>query len=336
MCQDKKVLDVSLLIWVVSGAAILLLFGVDLFQASRGGEVRFRQAAIATVLYTLGALLWGVGIGFLAGWDWGGEYFAGYILERSLSIDNLFVFVVIFAAFAVPREHQQKILVLGIFLALLLRIIFIVAGAALLESFSWMFLLFGILLLWTAVQLYRHRDEDPDVSDNPVLRIVQRRLPFTDQYHGSRFSIQQGGRRLWTPMFLVLLALATTDILFALDSIPAIFGVTQEVYIVVLANAWALLGMRPLFFLVTGLLDRLVYLSHGLAVILGFIGIKLALHWAHTTWKSVPEIPTEWSLLFIVIVLGIATAASLLRSRRHPQERAHAGSLRGHSEREDT
>ena len=298
----------------------------------RGGEVRFRSAVLATVLYTLGALLWGVGIGLFLGWNWSGEYFAGYILERSLSIDNLFVFVVIFAAFAVPRAHQQKILVLGIFLALVLRVVFIVAGAALLETFSWMFLLFGILLLWTAVQLYRHREEDPDVADNPVLRLAQRRLPLTDEYEGSRFRVVRSGRRLWTPMILVLLALATTDVLFALDSIPAIFGVTQEVYIVVLANAWALLGMRPLFFLVTGMLDRLVFLSHGLAFILGFIGIKLALHWAHGVWSGVPEVPTGLSLGVILVVLVVATVASLIYSRRHPEKKAHAGSLRASRE----
>lgn len=322
-------MEVSLFIWGLSGLVLLVLFGLDLFAATkRSNHVSFKEALIVTVLYTLGAIIWGVGIGIFAGWDWGSQYFAGYVLERSLSIDNLFVFVVIFSVFAVPRLYQQQVLVLGIFGALILRIIFIVLGAALLELFSFMFLIFGLILVWTAIQLYRHRNEDPDIEDNAVLRLAKKKLPFTDKYHQNKFSVIESGKKVWTPMFLVLLALATTDVLFALDSIPAIFGVTQEVYIVVLANAWALLGMRPLFFLVTGMLDRLVYLAHGLAIILGFIGIKLALHWAHTVWGSVPEIPTMVSLGVIVAILIVSTIASLIRVRSHPEETAHTGSLK--------
>lgn len=329
-------MEVSLIAWVLSGIVLAGLFTIDLVAATRrNNEVGFKEAIVVTLLYTLGAVLWGVGIGVFAGWQFGGEYFAGYILERSLSVDNLFVFVVIFSVFAVPKLYQQQVLVLGIFGALILRIVFIIVGAALLETFSFMFLLFGILLVWTAIQLYRHRNEDPDISDNAVLKIAKKKLPFTDEYVENKFSIKRAGKRVWTPMFLVFLALATTDVLFALDSIPAIFGVTQEVYIVILANAWALLGMRPLFFLVTGMLDRLIYLAHGLAIILGFIGIKLALHWAHTVWKSVPEIDTSVSLGVIVIILAVSTVASLIRSKKHPEEKAHAGSLKGHSNKED-
>lgn len=328
--------EISLLAWIFSGAVIAALFLVDLLSArKRSAEVGFREALFVTLLYTAGAVLWGVGIGILAGWQWGGEYFAGYILERSLSIDNLFVFVVIFASFAVPPRNRQQVLTLGILGALFLRIIFIVLGAALLELFSFMFLVFGIILVWTAIQLYRHRNEDPDIEDNVVLRLARKRLPLTNEYSGNKFFIFQSGRKVWTPMILVLLSLASTDILFALDSIPAIFGVTQEVYIVVLANAWALLGMRPLFFLVTGMLDRLVFLSHGLALILGFIGVKLALHWAHTVWGSVPEIPTEVSLGVIFIILLISTLLSLLRTKRHPEEKAHAGAIKFSSPKEE-
>lgn len=322
-------MEIPLLVWIGSGVVLAVLFGLDLLAATkRNNEVSFKEAIVVTLLYTLGAIIWGLGIGIFAGWDFGSQYFAGYILERSLSVDNLFVFVVIFSAFAVPRLYQQQVLVLGIFGALLFRIVFIVVGAALLELFSFMFLLFGILLVWTAIQLYRHRNEDPDIEDNAVLRLAKKKLPFTDEYEGNKFSVLKEGKRYWTPMFLVLLALATTDVLFALDSIPAIFGVTQEVYIVILANAWALLGMRPLFFLVTGMLDRLVYLSHGLALILGFIGVKLALHWAHTVWTGVPEIPTFLSLGVILAILVISTVASLLRVKKHPEEKAHAGKVK--------
>jgi len=230
----------------------------------------------------------------------------------------------------VPREHQQKVLIIGIVLALVLRVIFIVLGAALLEAFSFMFLLFGLLLLATAIQLFRHRDQDPSVEDNPLLNFAQRRLPVTDEYDGGRLLTHVGQRRMVTPLFLVLVAIGSTDILFALDSIPAVFGVTEEVYIVFTANAFALLGLRPLFFLVTGLLDRLVYLSTGLSLILAFIGVKLALHWGHLQHDSVPEISTTTSLVVIAGVLAVTTIASLVKARRDPSARAHAGSLRAH------
>jgi len=324
-------LDVTTTTWAVTVGLILVLLAVDLALAiARPHQVGFREASLSSIFYVAVAIAFGVVFGSTAGWDFGGQYFAGYIVEKSLSVDNLFVFVVIMTTFAVPREHQQKVLIIGIVLALVLRVIFIVLGAALLEAFSFMFLLFGLLLLATAIQLFRHRDQDPSVEDNPLLNFAQRRLPVTDGYDGGRLLTHVGQRRMVTPLFLVLVAIGSTDILFALDSIPAVFGVTEEVYIVFTANAFALLGLRPLFFLVTGLLDRLVYLSTGLSLILAFIGVKLALHWGHLQHDSVPEISTTTSLVVIAGVLAVTTIASLVKARRDPSARAHAGSLRAH------
>ena len=212
-------------------------------------------------------------------------------------------------------------------MALVMRAIFIALGAALLELFAFMFLVFGLVLIITAVQLYRHRDVDPDVSDNGLVRLARRALTVTDDYDGGRMFSRSAGRRAVTPLFIVLLAIGSSDLLFALDSIPAIFGVTDEAYIVIAANAFALLGLRPLFFLVKGLLDRLVYLSTGLALILAFIGVKLVLHWGHGINDRVPEISTNFSLAVIVVVLTVTTMASLLKVRRDPDTRTHAGSL---------
>jgi tellurite resistance protein TerC len=326
-------LEVTTTAWLVTIGFIVALFVVDLGQALlRPHEVEFREAALASVFYIAVAIGFGVVFGFIAGWEWGAEYFAGYILEKSLSVDNLFVFVVIMAAFAVPKQYQQRVLIIGIFLALILRVIFILLGSALLERFSFMFLLFGLLLIFTAVQLFRHRDQDPSVEDNAVVGFARKRLPVTDDFGKGEFITKIDGRRMVTPLFLVLIAIGTTDVLFALDSIPAIFGVTQEVYIVFAANAFALLGLRALFFLVTGLLDRLVYLSIGLSVILGYIGIKLILHWAHKLNDSIPEISTSLSLGVIAVVLTVTTVASIIKVRRDPEARAHAGSLRDHKD----
>ena len=323
-------LEVTATGWAVTVGLVLLLLAIDLALAvARPHQVGFREATIWSVFYIAVAIGFGVVFASFAGWGFGGEYFAGYIVEKSLSVDNLFVFVVIMTTFAVPAEHQQKVLVVGIILALVLRVIFIALGAALLEAFSFMFLLFGLLLVGTAVQLFRHRDQDPDVEDNAVVRFAQRRLPLTDEYDGGKLVTRREGRRMLTPLFLVLIAIGSTDILFALDSIPAVFGVTEETYIVFTANAFALLGLRALFFLVTGLLDRLVYLSTGLSLILGFIGVKLGLHWGHLQDDSVPEISTGTSLVVIAVVLTVTTLASVAKARRDPNARAHAGSLRG-------
>ena len=274
------------------------------------------------------AIAFGVAFGFIAGWEYGAEYFAGYIVEKSLSVDNLFVFLVIMTTFAVPAEYQQKVLTIGILLALVLRAIFIGLGAALLAAFSFMFLVFGVLLVATAVQLFRHRDQDPSIEDNALVAVARRRLPFSDRYDNGRLITRVDGKRVLTPLFLVLLAIGSTDILFALDSIPAIFGITREAYIVFAANAFALLGLRALFFLVSGLLDRLVYLSAGLSLILAFIGVKLMLHYGHLQSDDIPEIATGTSLAVIVVILAITTIASVIKARRDPAARAHAGSIR--------
>jgi tellurite resistance protein TerC len=290
--------------------------------------MEFRSAAIWSVVYIAVALVFGLVLGLLAGWDLGTQFLAGYVVERSLSVDNLFVFVIILSTFAVPADYQPRALGIGIALALVLRAIFIAVGAALLSAFSFMFLVFGIGLIATAVQLFRHRDEDPSVGDNALVALARRRLPLTDRYDGNRIVTRVDGRRMLTPLFVVLVAIGTTDFLFALDSIPAVYGVTTHPYIVLAANVFALLGLRPLFFLVSGLLDRLVYLSMGLSVILTFIGFKLVLHFAHLQHESIPEISTGASLAVIVVVLAVTTIASLARVRRQPRLRAHAGSLR--------
>jgi len=322
--------EVTVLGWVLTIGVILGLLALDLAVGTlRPHVVGFREATAWSVFYIAVAVVFGLVFAGQVGWGYGTEYFAGYIVEKSLSVDNLFVFVIIMSTFAVPREHQHKVLTFGIIAALVLRVIFIVLGSALLSLFSFMFLLFGGLLIWTAVQLFRHRNEDPDIESNVLVRATRRLLPVSDSYVGGRLVARVDDRRVVTPLFVVLIAIGGTDILFALDSIPAVFGVTEQAYIVFVANAFALLGLRALFFLVTGLLDRLVYLSSGLALILAFIGMKLVLHWGHGIDERVPEIPTPVSLGVIVGVLAITTVASLIKSRRDPTARAHAGTVTG-------
>lgn len=325
-------MDVSLLVWAATVLGIVALLTVDLVVAARRPHVvGFREATAWSVFYVALAVAFGIGLGIAAGWDFGAEYFAGYAVEKSLSVDNLFVFVIIMSTFAVPAEHQHRVLTFGIVVALVLRAVFIALGAALLAAFSFMFLLFGLLLVFTGVQLFRHRDEDPDIDDNVVVKTARRLLPFTDRYDGGRLLTRENGQRALTPMALVLIAIGTTDVVFALDSIPAIFGITQEAYIVFVANAFALLGLRALYFLVSGLLDRLVYLSAGLAAILVFIGAKLVLHYLHKRWEEVPEISALQSLVVIASILTFVTVASIVKTRRDPSARAHAGSLRHHA-----
>src|SRR3954454_7966357 len=322
-------LDVSAGGWAATIGLIAALFVVDLFASGRRPHaVGFREAALWSVFYIGVAVAFGIVFGTVAGWDFGAQYFAGYIVEKSLSVDNLFVFVIIMSTFAVPEKYQQEVLTFGIIIALVLRVIFIALGATLLSLFSFMFLLFGLLLIWTAVQLFRHRDEDPSVDDNALVRASKRILPVTDDYIGGKLIARVDGRRVVTPLFIALIAIGSSDLLFALDSIPAVFGVTEEAYIVFVANAFALLGLRALFFLVKGLLDRLVYLSTGLALVLAFIGVKLILHYGHTVDDRVPEIPIGLSLAVIVAVLAVTTVASLVKVRRDPSARAHAGTLR--------
>ena len=323
-------MGVTVVGWTLTIGVIVVLLGLDLLLATvRPHAVGYKEAIAWSAGYIAAAVIFGLVLAGSAGWGYGSQYFAGYLVEKSLSVDNLFVFVIIMTTFALPREHQQRALVFGIIAALALRAVFIAIGAALLSALSFMFLIFGLLLLWTAVRLYRHRDEDPDISSNGLVRVSRRMLPVSDAYDGGRLISRVGGRRVVTPLFIVFLAIGGTDILFALDSIPAVFGVTNQPYIVFTANAFALLGLRALFFLVTGLLDRLVYLAGGLAVILAFIGVKLILHWAHGLDHRVPEISTAVSLIIIAVVLTVTTVASLIKSRRDPLARAHAGAVLG-------
>jgi tellurite resistance protein TerC len=321
-------LDVTAAGWALTLTLLGALFAWDLVRtAHRPHAVTFREATFWSVFYIAVALLFGVAFGVLAGWDLAAEYLAGYIVEKSLSVDNLFVFLIIMSTFAVPAEQQARALTVGILAGLALRAMFIAAGAALLDAFSIMFVVFGLALVLTAIQLFRHRNEDPSVEDNVLISGARRLLPLTSDYHGPRLMTRTDGRRVLTPLFLVLVAIGSTDLLFALDSIPAVFGVTQHTYIVFVANAFALLGLRALFFLVSGLLDRLVHLSAGLSVILAFIGVKLILHFAHLHESAVPEISTGLSLAVIAVVLVSTTVASLMKTRADPSLRAHAGRL---------
>jgi len=324
------VLQISGLTWAVTIGVIVALLALDLALAAlRPHRVGFKEATAWSVFYIAVALAFGAWMWMAHGSEFGTEYLAGYIVEKSLSVDNLFVFVIIMTTFAVPEEHQHKALTFGILLALIMRAIFIALGATLLSLFSFMFVIFGLLLIYTAVQLFRHRDEDPDIEDNAVVKAARRLLPVTDEYVGGKLVTRVDGRRMVTPLFIVLVAIGGIDLLFALDSIPAVFGVTQEAYIVFAANAFALLGLRALFFLVKGLLDRLVYLSTGLSLILAFIGVKLILHWLHVDISaSVPEIPTPVSLGVILVILVVVTVASLVKTRNDPSAKAHPGSLR--------
>jgi tellurite resistance protein TerC len=315
--------------WAITLALLGALFAWDLARSTRRPHaVGFSEAVLWSLVYIAVALLFGVAFGLLAGWGPAAQYFAGYIVEKSLSVDNLFVFLIIMSTFAVPAEQQARALTIGIGAALALRAVFIAAGAALLNAFSVMFLIFGLALILTAIQLFRHRNEDPSVEDNVLVSVARKLLPLTSEYHGPKLIARAGGRRVLTPLFLVLVAIGSSDLLFALDSIPAVFGVTQHAYIVFVANAFALLGLRALFFLVAGLLDRLVYLSGGLSLILAFIGVKLILHFLHLHDHGVPEISTGLSLAVIVVVLACTTVASLMKARVDPSLRAHAGRLR--------
>ena len=329
-------MEVSLLVWAITIGAILALVIVDLFTVSaKPHEVKFKEAAGWSVFYIGIAIAFGVWVWSNYGHEKGTEFFAAYLVEKSLSVDNLFVFVIILAQFAVPGIYHQRILLFGVVLALVLRAIFIAAGAAALHAFSFTFVLFGAILIWTGVGLFKHWDEDPDPSDNAIVKRLRKRIAMVDDFHGTKMFIRQNGKRFATPMFMVMIAIATTDLLFALDSIPATFGVTSETFLVFSANAFALLGLRALYFLVKGLLDRLVYLSLGLAFILIFIGIKLIMTYLHEIYYSVPKIPIPVSLGVIATILVISTVASLLKTKSDASLKAHAGRVTGSKEHEE-
>jgi tellurite resistance protein TerC len=319
---------ISTELWVVTLSVLVLVFAFDfLLAARRPHAVSMREASLWTVFYVGAAIVFGLWIAVEFGGAFAGQFYAGWLTEYSLSVDNLFVFVIIMSRFRVPRPNQQFVLLVGIALALIMRAIFIALGAAAIERFSWVFYIFGGFLVYTAYHLARHDEgEGEEFRENRVIGWVRAVLPTTERYDGNRFRTVIDGRKLFTPMLVVMVAIGTTDLLFALDSIPAIFGLTQEPYLVFTANAFALMGLRQLFFLLGGLLDRLVFLSLGLAIVLGFIGVKLILQALHTNelpfinggepvpWA--PEIPVTVSLGVIVTVLGVTAVASLLHTRR--------------------
>jgi tellurite resistance protein TerC len=326
-------MEVHLYAWTITAIVMVAILIVDvLIIGRRPHEPSMREAGIFVGIYITLAVVFGFGVWAIAGARYAGEFFAGWITEYSLSIDNLFIFLVIMTKLKVPRQLQQFALLVGIILALIFRGIFIALGAAAINRFSWIFFLFGGFLIWTAVKLYldyrKHDEETDEPPDNPALRFVRHRFNATKQYRGTKLTVVQDGKRMITPMLIVIVALGSTDLLFALDSIPAIYGLTQEPYLVFTANVFALMGLRQLYFLLGGLLRRLVYLSVGLSIILGFIGIKLILHALHSyhladwaPWDG--EIPIWVSLTVIVVTLTITTVASLVKSK-HDEDQLSA------------
>nr|WP_218861139.1 TerC family protein [Petropleomorpha daqingensis] len=311
------------------GLTVLLLADLALV-ARRPHEPSAREAGLWVAFYVALALLFGLVLLAVAGGDYATQFYAGWLTEYSLSVDNLFVFVIIMSRFKVPRKLQPEALMVGIIIALVLRGIFILVGATVIAHFTWVFYLFGAFLVYTAITLVKGHGEDEEYEENALIRRLRRVLPLTDEFSGSKLRIVRDGKKLWTPLLVVFLALGTTDLLFALDSIPAIFGLTREAFIVFTANVFALMGLRQLYFLLGGLLKRLVYLSYGLAVILAFIGVKLVLEALHENSlpfinggepiEAVPEIPIWLSLAVIVGVLAVATVASLMATRRQARD----------------
>lgn len=308
------------MLWGVTLAAVVVLIAADFLLTRKPHEVSVKEAAGWSAFYVALPLAF-------AGWVYaqygsarGTEFVTGYLVEKSLSVDNLFVFMLLLGAFAVPAALQQRVLLFGIVGALVLRGIFIAAGAAALDRFQITFLVFGAILLATAVKVFRDarsgHDQEVDVSQMKSVRLIRRFFPVTDDYRGTKMVVRENGARALTPLALVVVAVFATDVVFAVDSVPAVYGVTDDPYLVFATNAFALLGLRALYFLLNSLLSRLVHLGYGLAVILGFIGVKLVLHWAHKVWPSVPEIPTLLSLGVILGVLALVTVTSLLATRR--------------------
>jgi len=323
-------LDVHALGWIGLATIVLVLITVDIVGHVRKPHVpSMKESVWWSVGYIVLALLFGVIVWAVYGSTYAGEYYAGYITEKSLSLDNLFVFIIIMAKFGVPEKYQQTALMVGIVIALILRGIFIALGATLINQFSFMFYLFGAFLIYTAIKLGKEGledDDDDEFEENGLLKFVERRFSATTSWEfGTRLFGRVDGKKVATPMLITILALGTTDLMFALDSIPAIFGLTKEPFIVLTANIFALMGLRQLYFLIGGLLERLVYLSLGLSVLLAFIGVKLILHALHENQLSfinggqplhVPVISTGVSLGAIVLILGVTTVLSLLKTGR--------------------
>ena len=321
-------MQVTSLTWELTlGVLIAFLVAAVLVVARKPHTPSMRACTAYLVFYVSLAVLFGLFVWRTWGGQYAGEFYAGWLTEYSLSVDNLFVFLLIMSKFRVPERLQQSALLVGIIIAIVLRGIFIALGAAVINSYAWVFYIFGAFLIWTAIKLAREGESDDDeFEENRLLKAVERRFPATSEFHGSRLTVKQGGKRRITPMFIVILALGTTDLLFALDSIPAIYGLTKEPYLVLTANIFALMGLRQLYFLIGGLLKRLIYLSIGLSVLLAFIGVKLILHALHENnlpfinggqpLHSVPDIPISVSLGAIVTILGVTTIASLVKSSR--------------------
>jgi tellurite resistance protein TerC len=321
-------MEVPTWVWLATVGGLGVLFALDLVIVDRKPHaVSMAEAARWVVFYLACAAAFGLGVWLFAGNGFAVEYFAGYLTEYSLSVDNLFVFVVIMATFRVPTIQQHRLLLIGIALALAMRGLFIAAGAALISRFSWVFYLFGVLLVYLGWRQIRRRKQGLEFRKNIVLRALRKLIPVTDEYDGSRLTVKRAGRRWFTPMIVAMIAIASVDLVFALDSIPAIFGLTREPFLVFTANAFALMGLRQIYFLIGGLLTRLIYLSIGLSVILGFIGVKLVLDALSKNslpflndgqpLDSVPPVGIELSLGVIVGVLLVTTMASVLTTRRH-------------------
>jgi tellurite resistance protein TerC len=312
-------MNVSLTLWALTMIGLGSLIAVDFVIGRKPHDVSIKEAGIWTVVWITLAAFFGLGLLLVGESQASGEFFAGFITEKSLSVDNLFVFILIMAKFSVPSHLQQRVLLFGVLIALVLRAVFIAAGAAIIASFSWVFFLFGAFLIYTAwklIQEARSGEEEAEFEENRLLKSIEDRFGVADRYHGTKLFIQRNGKRVLTPLMVVMLAIGTTDVLFAMDSIPAIFGLTQEPYIVFTANAFALMGLRQLYFLIGGLLTRLVHLSYGLSVILGFIGVKLLLHALHEYGVHVPEISIPVSLAVICGVLITTTVTSLVANKK--------------------
>lgn len=307
-------------VWGFTLTAIAVLLVLDFIVTRKPHEVSVKEAAGWSAFYIAIPLAFGVWVWSRAGGETSLAYYTGYLVEKSLSIDNLFVFMLLLTAFAVPRELQQRVLLFGIIGALALRSVFIAAGALVLARFDWVFLIFGFLLVAMAIKTVKQAldddDHEPDVHSLVAVRFVKKLVPVTNEYHGRAMVSRKAGRRAVTPLLLAVIAVLTVDVVFAVDSVPAIFGITKDPYLVFVTNAFALLGLRALYFLVESLLKSLSHLNFGLAAILAFIGVKLGMHWAHLQWKSVPEIPTVVSLLVIVGILAVTVTTSLLSARR--------------------
>ena len=296
--------------WVAFGAFVLLMLVLDLFVLHRDAkEISFREAAVLSAFWVALGLLFGILVWIWAGPTTAGEYYAGYIIEKALSVDNVFVFALIFGYFAVPVQYQYRVLFWGVLGALVLRVIFILIGAELLETYDWMVYLFGAFLIYTGIRMARHSNQEVHPERNPVLRLLRRVLPMTDGYRGQKLLIRERGKLMATPLLAVLMAVETTDVVFAVDSIPAIFAITTNTFVVWTSNAFAILGLRALYFMLAGLMQRFVYLSLGLSVVLVFVGAKFI--WSDLFGK----VPIWVSLPFIATVVSISIAASLWKTR---------------------